>query len=85
MAEEHSDGPSGLDLFWEQADADGIGEHPLQRELEHRLDALARYRALIADAHAAGRESLADLLMAEHERERELARRLREALSRRPQ
>ncbi len=74
--------PSGLDLFWEQADAEALGEHPLQRELDHRVDALARYRAMIVEAHASGREHLATLLKAEHDREQSLARRLRHELAR---
>lgn len=70
----------GIDIFWEQADRDGSGEHPLERELCDRLDALARYRRMIADAQANGREEAANLLLEQHAREAAMAQRLREAM-----
>lgn len=72
----------GLDVFWEQADVDDSDEHPLERELGDRLDALARYRRMIADAEANGREHAADLLLEQHEREAELAQRIEQAMDR---
>lgn len=72
----------GLDFFWEQADRDGSGEHPLERELCERLDALARYRGMIADAEANGREEAAELLLGQQRREAEMADRIREAMGR---
>lgn len=79
MTRDHATSP-GLDFFWEQADLDGSDEHPLERELAHRLDACSRYRSLIADAQAGGHESRVEALMAQHEREEYFVRRLRAAL-----
>ncbi|MBX6362278.1 MAG: hypothetical protein IRZ00_00290 [Gemmatimonadetes bacterium] len=81
MTRDHATSP-GLDFFWEQADIDASDEHPLERELAHRLDACSRYRALIAEAQAGGHESRVEALIAQHEREELLVRRLREALLR---
>lgn len=71
---------SGLDAFWLQADAEECPDHPLERELCFRLDALARYRLLIADAQAMGRDDMADALLRQHDHEARLIRRLEEAL-----
>lgn len=76
------DNRPGLDLFWEQADRDDSGEHPLERELGDRLDALARYRRMIVEAETNGRERAAELLLQQHRREMEQAQRLRDAIER---
>lgn len=73
----------GLDTFWECADADGSGQDPLERELDERVDALARYRRLIAEAEANGRDEAAEILVKQSEREAEAVRRIREALRQR--
>ena len=70
----------GLDQFWEEADRTDSGEHPLKRELDERVDALARYRRLIAEAESNGREEAASILMRQHDREQESVERLREQL-----
>lgn len=70
----------GLDKFWETADRDSSGQHPLERELDERIDALARYRRLIADAQQNGRDEAAAILMRQHDREQAAVERLREAL-----
>lgn len=72
----------GLDAFWEQADADGSDEHPLERELSHRIDAIARYGSMIADAESNGFEEMVRQLGREQDREETLARALRQALRR---
>lgn len=66
----------GLDSFWEQADVDESGEHPIERELCDHLDALARYRRLIHDAIANGRDDALNILLDQHEREEQVVRRL---------
>lgn len=81
MADQFS-GIPGLDSFWEQADADGSAEHPLERELTFRLDALARYRRQIAEAQANARDRIEDLLIAQQAREERAVRRLRAAYRR---
>ena len=73
----------GLDTFWESADSDSSAQDPLERELDERIDALTRYRNLLADAEDNGREDAAEILMKQHDREQEAVRRLREALRRR--
>ena len=73
----------GVDTFWESADADGSGQDPIERELDERLDALTRYRDLIAEADANGREEVAAILLKQHDREQETVNRLRQALQRR--
>lgn len=72
----------GLDTFWEQADLDGSAEHPLQREIDERVDALARYRRLITEADDNGRDEAAEILTRQHDREAAVVKRLREALRR---
>jgi hypothetical protein len=71
----------GLDLFWEQADRTGSGQHPLERELDERNDALARYRRLIDEAQANGREEAAEILLRQYDREAQAVERLRVALA----
>ncbi len=73
----------GLDLFWEQADRQGSNQDPLERELDERVDALARYRRLIAEAQANGRDDAASILLRQHEREEAAVQRLRQELGRR--
>jgi hypothetical protein len=46
----------GLDLFWELADEEDDDQHPLERELAHRLDTLKRYGLLLERAEIAGDE-----------------------------
>ncbi len=74
--------PPALEAFWQQADEDASAEHPLEREIADRVDALLRYHALIADAQAEGREDLVTILLAQEERQERLLRELREALRR---
>jgi hypothetical protein len=69
-----------LALFWEQADAESAAEHPLERELVYRLDAVSRYERLIADALAADRRDVLPNLTEQHERQRQVVARLRRAL-----
>ncbi len=66
----------GLDAFWEDADRDGSGEHPLERELCDRLDALARYRRMIDDAQVNGRDDATERLLEQHDREQRIVQRL---------
>lgn len=70
----------GLDLFWEAADHDASDQDPMERELDERVDALARYRRLIAEAQANGRDDAAEILMRQHDREEQTVERLREAM-----
>ena len=75
--------PPGLDLFWEEADALASPEHPLERELSVRLDAIERYRQMIVEAQASGREGMVQTLVRQRERQARLAHDLRAALNRR--
>ena len=80
---EHMEGRNpGLDHFWEQADEEASTQDPLERELAERLDALARYRDQILQADANERESDAELLMRQHEREYQAVQRLWSAIRR---
>jgi len=74
--------PAALESFWQQADQDASNEHPLEREIAEREDALSRYRGLIEDAQAQGRDDLAEILIGQHERQEAVVRGLREALRR---
>lgn len=74
--------PAALESFWEQADQDASAEHPLERELAEREDALSRYRLLIEDAQSQGRDDLADILIGQQERQEVVVRGLRNALRR---
>lgn len=71
----------GLDTFWQQADQDSSGQDPLERELDERIDALARYRRLMAEAEANGRDEAAEILARQHDREEAAVQRLRKAIS----
>ena len=70
----------GLADFWIEADRESIPDHPLERELCHRLCAVERYLGMIAEAQALGRDEMAENLIAQHEREARLVRRLQVAL-----
>ena len=72
----------GLDHFWEQADEESSTQHPLERELAERLDALARYRDQILQAEANERSGDAEVLMRQHEREYQAVQRLWSAIRR---
>lgn len=72
----------GIDFFWEQADLEASDEHPLERELAVRIDALHRYQRLIGEAQASGRDEIAELLLRQHDREEVVVRRLRTAIQR---
>jgi hypothetical protein len=74
--------PLGIDSFWIEADYDGSSEHPLERELGHRLDVLTRYHSMISDALATGRDDVVDALLVQHDRQAEMVRQLRMALDR---
>jgi hypothetical protein len=73
---------SSLEFFWEQADLDGLDGHPLERELEHRLDALARYRDMIYEAEDSGHGNFVEHLIRQHEREERAIAEIRTALER---
>lgn len=70
----------GLDQFWEKADRSDSGQHPLEREMDERVDAVVRYRRLIAEAQANGRDEAAEILIRQLNREEASVTRLREAL-----
>ncbi|MEX0890612.1 MAG: hypothetical protein WEB88_00475 [Gemmatimonadota bacterium] len=72
----------GLASFWEQADDDCSNEHPLERELCHRMDAAARYCRRIVDARADGLDAQADQLSRQLAREEAIIARLRMRLGR---
>ena len=72
----------GLDHFWEQADEEGSTQHPLERELAERLDALARYRDQILQAESNDRTADAEVLLRQHEREYQAVQRLWSAIRR---
>lgn len=72
----------GLESFWETCDKDGVGEHPLMRELCYRLDAIQRYRDLIADAEYMGDDDAVSALSKQFDDQHKVVRRLREELSR---
>jgi hypothetical protein len=76
------DAPPGLESFWQMADDEANDEHPLERELCNRLDALARYQAMIADAEGTEREAAVDVLVRAQEREAAAVQELRDALRR---
>ena len=79
----HERGPApGLDFFWEQADRDESPDHPLERELMHRLDVLERYRQMIMDAQAGDRDEIVDALRTEHDRQARVVGAIQDALRR---
>jgi hypothetical protein len=75
-------GRPALDLFWEEADLDDAGEHPLRRELAHRLDVLARYEQMLADAHSRGHNGLIATITRQHRAQLRLIEQLEDALQR---
>jgi hypothetical protein len=72
----------GLESFWETCDADGVAEHPLVRELCFRLDAVQRYRSLIADAEANGNDDALELLSRHYDQQQRIVQRLQTELER---
>lgn len=72
----------GLDLFWEDADLDEAAEHPLERELAHRMDVLRRYERLIENAQSAAQDDALRNLTSQYTRELDLVRSLSDALRR---
>jgi hypothetical protein len=72
----------GLDLFWEEADLMDAGEHPLRRELMHRLDVVARYELLLADAQSRGHEGQISALTKQYRRQLRVIEALQDALRR---
>lgn len=80
--EQRKNTPPGVEFFWIEADQDGSGEHPLERELGHRLDVLARFQQMIADAQALGRDDMVDELVTQHNRQSQIIWELRSALDR---
>jgi hypothetical protein len=74
----------GLDLFWEEADRDAAADHPLERELAHRIDALVRCEQLMDQAAAAASDSAMAQLESQHRRQREIVDALARALKRSP-
>ena len=72
----------GLESFWEMCDADAVAEHPLMRELCFRLDAIQRYRTLIADAEANGHDDAVEILSRHFEQQHRIVKRIREELAR---
>jgi hypothetical protein len=71
-----------LDLFWEEADLVDAAEHPLRRELAHRLDVLARYEQMLADAQSHGHAGQISALTKQHRRQLHLIELLQDALQR---
>lgn len=76
-----NDAAPGLEAFWELADAEALDEHPLERELCERLDTLARYRTMLSEAASTEQDDVVDALQRAHDREADLVRNLRRALS----
>jgi hypothetical protein len=76
------DSAPGLESFWETCDHDGVGDHPLVRELCFRLDAIQRYRELIADAEANGQDEAVELLSSYFDQQNDLVTRIRDQLAR---
>jgi ferritin-like metal-binding protein YciE len=72
----------GLESFWETCDQDGVADHPLMRELCFRLDAIQRYRSLIADAEASGNDEVVEVLSRHFDQQHRIVRRIREELAR---
>lgn len=71
-----------LDLFWEEADVEAAGEHPLERELAHRVDALVRCERLMADAAAAANDDAVRHLTGHYRRQARMVAALLGALRR---
>jgi hypothetical protein len=73
---------NGIERFWLQADDEAAGEHPLERELAYRVDALVHYREAILDAEDEGRESALEHLVRQHDSQETAVGELRVALER---
>jgi len=71
-----------LVTFWEQADLDGSAEHPLERELCDRIDALSRYGRQIESAQANAWDGAALFLIEQYTREEREIRRIAEGFRR---
>lgn len=82
MASNAESTAAGLESFWETCDADGVAEHPLLRELCFRLDAVQRYRILIADAEANGNDDALEVLSRHYDQQQRIVQRLRAELDR---
>lgn len=52
------------------------------RELCYRLDAIQRYRGLIADAEASGNDEMVEVLSAHFDQQHRIVRRIRDELAR---
>ena len=72
----------GLELFWEEADLESAPEHPLERELQHQLDVLARYLQLLDDERATARDEALDNLRLRHAQQERVVQSLRRELAR---
>ena len=72
----------GLESFWETCDKDADGEHPLMRELCYRLDAIQRYRGMIADAEYMGDDEVVAVLSKQFDEQHAHVRKLREEIAR---
>jgi len=72
----------GLESFWETCDRDGVGDHPLMRELCYRLDAIQRYRSLIDDAETSGNDEALEVLSAYYDQQQQIVGRIRKELAR---
>ena len=72
----------GVESFWETCDSESVAEHPLIRELCYRLDAIQRYRGLIADAEANGNDEALELLSRQCDLQHSMVRRIRDELAR---
>jgi hypothetical protein len=70
----------GLESFWETCDKDGVSDHPLMRELCYRLDAIQRYRDLIADAEYMGDDDAVAALSRQFDDQHKVVERLRKEL-----
>lgn len=78
------DAAPGLESFWETCDKDGVGDHPLMRELCFRLDVIQRYRGLIADAEDSGNDEALEVLSSYYDYQQEICKRIRDELARGP-
>jgi hypothetical protein len=70
----------GIAQFWQEADRTESGQDPLERELQEKVDAVARYRRLISEAEENGRDEAASHLMEQHDREARMVEQLRARL-----
>jgi hypothetical protein len=73
---------NGIERFWQQADDESAGEHPLERELAYRVDALIHCREAILEAEDGGREAALEHLIRQHDSQEAAIREIRMALER---